>query len=465
MDLLSLCENQWVRPTEERVAWRDDRGIRLPRPFYDRLHSWDDLTAEGREGLNLFDWKFNRGVARQFVGVIQVGRYTIEILPKTAAVRDDAPLDKSRLVRERGNLVEMLRTSGLVTLRERGIAPQALRDVPLFEALLFLFASALLAELQQGSPRSYIRREENLTRWKGKLNAAKQTTRNLLHPERFYVNYSEFSPETPLTRILRAGVLVAKRYAAHPKTRRVLEDCVPWLGGLNNPVRSPDDVGVTFTRQTDRFKPVHDFSQQLLRQQVNAPVSGGAHIFTLLFDMNQVFEGYVTQLYREIAPQHGVHVIVQGSGQSEWLLYPRGEDKKGRGHHYLKPDILIRDASKKTPPVTVIDTKWKMVPAGKEATSDLYQLYAYAGQFGESTNILLYPCHVRDGDTHHLLHRLGFVHPHTLHDGPSKQSICSARLNVARDLTDRTVRDTLRKELCDLVFEHDLQPENESVIP
>jgi len=463
MKPLSLCEYQWVRPGPEdsRPDCISD-GIQLPSGLFERLEAWDFSQAGGRDGQTVFHWQHKKARARQYVGVIQLGRHTIEILPKTAA-RGDQPLAGTDLERERGNLVEMLRTSGLVSLRDRGVAPQAVKNVPLFEALLLMFASALLAELRQGSPRSYIRREENLTRWKGKLNAAKQATRNLLHPERFFVNYSEFSPETPLTRILRAGVLLAKRYAVRSQTHRILDECAAWLGGLHDPVHTPDEFRISFTRQNDRFRSVHDFSLQLLRQQVNAPVSGGARIFSLLFDMNQVFEGYVTQLYREIAPKHRLQVIAQGTGQREHLVYadshPRG---KGRRPH-LEPDILVR-GGKKSLPVAVIDTKWKLVNHSSEATSDLYQLYAYAGQFGAPTNILLYPCHTPDSDTNHLLHRLGYVHPHTLLGGPSEQSIYSVRLNVARDLTDPDVRDAIRTDLCRLVFEREGQPSEECVM-
>ncbi len=456
MITLSLCEYQWIRPCgNDSGPYADERGIRLPQVAYDQLRRWDELNAGGREGLTLFHWLHNRAVARQFVGVIQLGHITLEVLPKTAASANDSGLQPDTLQFERGNLIEMLRGAGLVSFRDRGVAPQSLKNLPLFEAILFIFASAMLDELRMGSPRAYVRREENLFHWKGKLYAARQASRNLLHPERFYVRYSEFSPETPLARVLRTGVLLARRYSRLSKTHRILDNCVPWLGGLENALQSPDEVAVTFTRQNDRFKPVHDFSLQLLRQVLNAPVSGGSRIFSLLFDMNQVFEGYITQLYRKVTPTD-YRVISQGYGQREYLVYSSRDEKK-HGKTKLKPDILFRNRNGgwNDRPVAVLDTKWKLVNPGEEAVSDQYQLYAYASQFGSRQNILLYPS--RDETAPTTFH----LHPHHI-SGSSSQSVTVARLFVAQDLTKRSVRDKLGKDLCDLVFKHEL-PQHEKV--
>jgi len=445
MTTLSLCEYQWVRSCgNDCKPHEDERGIRLPQVLYDQLRRWDEVNASGREGLTLFHWLHNRAVARQYVGVIQLGSVTLEILPKTASSSLNTPLSDDDRNLERSNLIEMLRGAGLVSFRDRGVAPQSIRRLPLFEAILFIFASAMLAELRLGSPRAYVRREENLFHWKGKLHAARQASRNLLHPERFYVRYTEFSPETPLTRVLRTGVKLAREFSTLSKTHRVLDNCIPWLGGLENTLQSPDKVIVPFTRQNDHFKPVHDFSLQLLRQVLNAPVSGGARIFSLLFDMNKVFEGYVTQLYRDVVPEDW-RVVAQGKGQGEYLVYEDPQAKKG-GKKHLKPDILFRGTSngQTKKPLAVLDTKWKIVNPSEEAMADQYQLYAYASQFGSERNVLLYPSREPvNPSTFHL-------HPHLL-DGVASQSITLARLNIARNLTNPEVKRKISEELYDLI--------------
>ncbi|HEX05639.1 MAG TPA: hypothetical protein ENH10_10890, partial [Bacteroidetes bacterium] len=184
-------------------------------------------------------------------------------------------------------------------------------------------------------------------------------------------------------------------------------------------------------------------------QKLNAPVSGHTRTFSLLFDMNQVFEGYVTQLYREIGLLHGLRVVAQGEGQGEHLLYAHSDLKKGGRRPHLKPDILLRgrEFTKNDPPVAVLDTKWKLTALGEESVTDLYQLYAYAGQFGAPQNVLLYPWQGISNGQRIETKNLGFLHQHGLNGQPSTQSVISARLNVNRKLFDPIEREIVKREL------------------
>ena len=59
----------------------------------------------------------------------------------------------------------------------------------------------------------------------------------------------------------------------------------------------------------------------------------------------------------------------------------------------MKPDIVVKRKSDKA--VFVLDTKWKLLDAGKAnygiSQADMYQMYAYQKKYGAKHSTLLYP--------------------------------------------------------------------------
>lgn len=391
MRTLTLYEHGVLRPAregEELFGTGPWERVVAPR-WYERLHRLDG--ARGEEA-RVFHWEHGRARARQWVGVIQLDGVTLEILPKVE--RDDIAEEEAGV---RRNLLWFLAVAGAVPMRERDLARLDTRRAPLLEALAALFAGRLRDELLQGPARAYVTREENLRRFKGRLMVPAQVAHNAAHRERFYCRFDELSEDTALNRVLRAACVKLARRTWRPETQDALLRCQEELDGV-----APLDPAaarrlaerVTLDRRSERFRDVFTFARLVLDDESPEPVAGATGTFTLLFDMNVVFERFVAGfLRRHVLPTlEGWHLAVQAAGERRWLLGPA---EVGHGSAVLlAPDLLLtrEDGAR-----VVVDTKWKAIhPRGASSrkrppNDDFYQLHAYGHRYDAALNVLLHP--------------------------------------------------------------------------
>ena len=118
----------------------------------------------------------------------------------------------------------------------------------------------------------------------------------------------------------------------------------------------------------------------------------------ILFPMEQLFEAYVADHFRESLTDWNVHV--------QDRKYHLVENHKGECKFRIRPDMVIENKE-----VTIVaDTKWKILDqnlSGQNyliAQSDMYQLYSYGKKYHHEDKIvkllLIYPKHA--GFTDHL---------------------------------------------------------------
>ena len=354
---------------------------------YDRLRAFDRVDREERD--RIFDWSDGYARTTQWVGVVQVPGVQIEILPKVDALAVLTDAEQARYEARR-NLLYMLSVSGYVPVRNREVARLALRQAPLSETLAAIFADRLRQELLLGPERAYLQREANLRSFKGKLSISRQAQHNAAHRERFYCRYDEFSDDTVMNRIFRASCRVLLEVTRSPATQDVLRHCLLLLDGVTDvEIQEADFARISLNRQSERFEDVLRFCRLLLSGRTPTIQAGGTRTFSLLFDMNKVFERFVAAfLRRHVAPRLlGVEVFQQAEHHKRHLM-----ESQGSGVLRLEPDVLVEAGGRRM----VIDTKWKLLASGKRgkggvADADLYQLYAYTRRYGCTRSVLLYP--------------------------------------------------------------------------
>ena len=335
----------------------------------------------------MFSWGDGSTRTTQWVGIIQVPGLQVEVLPKIDEA--DIKKDEKKQIQTRNNLLYMLSVAGQVPVRERDVARLASRRAPLSETLAAIFAERLRRELLRGPERAYMRREENLRRFKGKLLMAQQTLRNAAHRERFFCRFDEFSEDTVMNRIFRAACRVLLDSTRAPSTQDRLRHCLLLLDDVED-VFIQDELfdQITITRENERFADVLRFCRLILKKRSPTVRSGRERSFSLLFDMNRVFEDFVAAFLKK-------QVIPQLDG---YRLYPQAKTKRlplmkfgDKNVLTLKPDILIKTASQQF----VLDTKWKQLSGegvrGGVGREDLYQLYAYTRLYKCKRSVLLYP--------------------------------------------------------------------------
>ena len=109
---------------------------------------------------------------------------------------------------------------------------------------------------------------------------------------------------------------------------------------------------------------------------------GREDILAIMFDMNALWERFV---FRSLQRHLKGYTVRDQVSQLFW------KPEKGVGYAVsIRPDIVIQKAGRRK---AVLDTKWKLPQHNKPGNTDLFQLYAYAQQYGVEEVALVYPGH------------------------------------------------------------------------
>lgn len=313
--------------------------------------------------------------ATQFVGAVAVDGCTIEVLPKIDT--DDEST--------RRNLLTMLAWAGLVPSLELGTAVQTGRVQSLLDPVLGCYLRHLTLEWRRGHLRAYRRVDANRAALRGRLLFAQQLRANLVRPDRFFTRADEYSEDSPPARLLKAALWVVRRFATNPALRRGAAELLDEFAGVADvdPARLAAEPLAT-DRRLQRFQPLLELARLLVRQAV--PDRGAElNTFSLLFDMNVVFERFIGQVIRRRA--------CAGPGQTRLQDHRHSLLRRdGRQQFRLRPDVAIGPAD--AGPI-LLDTKWKRLDPRRSNhgvdQSDIYQAYAYGKEYRSPLVVLLYP--------------------------------------------------------------------------
>ena len=345
-----------------------------------RSHEFDALVRfnDAHRG-QYFDIGHKHLRTRSFVGYIEVGELAIEILPK--ADREAGPPTGMW----RDGLLEMLRVAlgmRLARLPEAGQKPTRRR-------LLDLIAQAYLAELEvllhEGLARGYRTTQSNGTVFRGRLKIADHMRENIARADRFFVEYQTFDHDIAVNHVLAAALEVLSWCALSPGVACEVDACLarfPEVGLAA--VTAATLERIQLTRATQRYASALVYARMILAQHGPHLRAGRDRVFALLFDMNALWERYVAALLRRAAPP-GLEVHAQ-ERHAFWTA------RHGAARR-VRPDIVVRARNSREggKAVLVIDTKWKVPPAGIASDDDLKQMFVYNELLGTLRSVLLYP--------------------------------------------------------------------------
>jgi 5-methylcytosine-specific restriction enzyme subunit McrC len=377
---LSLFEHETLSLIGENVPLRDIHLRQLER-------------LNQQTGVELVRLEYKRLRATSYVGVIQLGNATLQVLPKVDATGRDDRRDPHSVASAAANLLWMLVYAGGLPVYEGEMATLLKRRDNLFEILVRIFCQQLAEQLARGMYCCYQRREDSLPVLKGRWLLGQQLRRQPLARAKFLVAYDEFSPDNPLNRVLAYAVHYLRRMTKDTDNRRWLDRLRPWFEDVATPshLSSSDLEQVTFSRLNAAYRPVFDLACLFLAQESLQLQAGQIQTFAFLFDMNLLFERFVAgflRRHRDLAlPERlrSCDVIVQGGSDSRWLAQTHLDG--GRRVFRLKPDLLFRRPDETT--ALIVDTKYKTHHTISE--TDAYQMHAYATCYACSELVLLYP--------------------------------------------------------------------------
>jgi len=370
-------------------------------PEYGKLHIGElnparpSVTASqavqlrGLKSIYGFDiFKFSNEAtlsAQQYVGTVQIGTLTIEILPKIEGICETTM---------RRNLVQMLSVALNLDISEGDVARITTQRYGILEILIQLFCAQLFIQIHRGLIRRYEGREENIFVLRGKLDIVEQVRRNAANPERLYCRFDEFQEDNPLNQVLKAAISLLLKVSRELINQRQLSELMLIFDGTSNvPVQSLPWSKVAFDRLNERYKPCFKLAKLFLRMTPPDIGAGGIQSFSLFFNMNSLFEEYVGRIIARSCRSDNIQIMLQRPQH-----YLALDESSQRNAFAMKPDVVGKMVGKKNTGVAwIVDTKWKQLSEEKAkegiAQSDFYQMYAYANCYRCPEVILLYPHH------------------------------------------------------------------------
>lgn len=330
-------------------------------------HHFEAMVKFNENNNNKYFTIIHKGILfNSYVGVIQIGGLTIEILPKA-----DNSNNKTLW---RDVLLNMLRVCKKIQIDNVSETQLKKRYNSILEAYFELYLSEIEYLIKRGLIKKYGKKRENQLALKGKLLFSQNIQYNVVHKERFYCEHQVYDKDHLLHKILQEGLKVIDNLTGHNLKDRIkrlqfsFDDITPMT------ITQSDFKKIKLTRKSNAYHKAIDIAKMLILNYSPNINSGNENMLTLLFDMNKLWEEYIFRILHKHKPTN-YNVSFQNS-DIFW------ENKK------IRPDIVISSETA----VFVIDTKWKIINnISQPDDADLKQMFVYNLHWESSKSMLLYP--------------------------------------------------------------------------
>jgi len=389
MKPLTLIEHSFLYSHKESKVPKhlDDYSIGLPEKVFNEIEAFvlkNEIEEDGLATQFLIPaYKKVYGKilkAKNYVGILQTKNgITIEILPKIAQIVPESNIaNKEQIATTKEIFLKMLRYLKKSPYKISNFANLDLTRMPLLDVFINMFLEELDTIVKQGLRKDYLTQSENLYVLKGKLNFNKNIRHNIVHKERFFVEYDEFNTDRPENKLIKSTLLVLQK-KAHSNTT---QQRVRKFTFIFDEISASTNVDVDLSkcksnRLTSHYEKILVWCRIFLKNKSFSNYRGNDLAFALLFPMERIFEDYVAACIRK-------HYNIQTQKTIGKLLVNSSKFK-------MKPDIIFNDG------VTIADTKWKILDKKLKITqSDLYQMFAYGNHPERSIDrtekiLLIYP--------------------------------------------------------------------------
>ena len=303
----------------------------------------------------------------QYVGVIQIDRLSIEILPKI----DGNSNNKSDWQKV---LIQMLRVTKRLKVNKVGQANVNKQQIHLLDIYFEWFLNETQLLIRQGLIKQYRTKRGNVKALKGKLDFAVHLNKNLIHKERFYTAHQVYDYDHQIHQILALTLDIISQFSTgtylYSKCKRVQAE-FPEVANISANASTFNKL--VNNRKTKPYETALEIARLIILNFAPNISSGKEKMLALLFDMNSLWEEFILAKLKSL--------------RIEGLIIKGQESKPFWNNIKIRPDIILR----KEENTYVIDTKWKNIGGSKSSTNDLRQMYVYNKYWDSFRALLLYP--------------------------------------------------------------------------
>ena len=356
-----MQNKKFIQVFEHQKLKYDDSGD-FQKLHFDAMVKFNDLHQN-----KYFTIGHNGIVFKSYVGVIQVGGLTIEILPKADKKADaDKNLWQSVLL----NMLKVCKRIRVESVSETQLKKR-------HHSILDVYFEMYLAEIERlvnkGLIKRYQKNQSNQNALKGKLLFAKNIQQNLVHRERFYCEHQVYDRNHLLHQILYKGLRILKTFVNDALKDRLNRLLFEFQEIDNIEISEKHFRKIVFDRKNSDYQKAFDIAKIIILNYSPSLNYGSENLLTLLFDMNALWEEYIFR-------------ILQKHKKNEEKV-SRQDSKKFWKNKCIRPDIILQIGQK----TFVIDTKWKIIETNNPSDEDLKQMFVYNLHWDAEKALLLYP--------------------------------------------------------------------------
>ena len=302
-----------------------------------------------------------------YVGAIQIGNLTIEILPKADQIKGNH--DQWQAI-----LLDLLSRCRLLKIDSLSSANLQLKPNSILDLYFEIFLSEVELLLRKGLCKSYNIKQNNNRVWKGQMLFNQQIRKNASHQERFFTRFAVYNHNHLVNRILYKALRNLKTILRIPALQMKLNAILEAFPEVTESVITERDFNFVFDNRAHfPYKKALEVARVLILNFSPDIRSGKHHLLAILFDMNVLFEEYVFQELKKYS--------------ADSFSISRQESRSFWNRRRLRPDIILENENNRI----VLDTKWKILTTIKPSMEDLRQAYVYCRFFKANRTVLIYP--------------------------------------------------------------------------
>ncbi|MCT8977879.1 McrC family protein [Clostridium sp. CX1] len=367
-----LCSEEYAKASSKG-------NIILPKEIFKQL---ENFALENSEFLTI---GYKKGLgkilkAQNYVGLIQTkSNVVIEILPKIYSEESDGSYERTRKI-----FLKMLMSLKNTSFKSINLSSLKSGKLPIFDVFIKMFLGELSTLIKKGLKSNYISLEGNEKFYKGKLLVNKHIAQNIVHKERFFIEFDDYSKNRPENKLIKAALLFLKTKTNNFNLQSQIDKFIFTMNEIEASKNIEKDLSkCTGSRLMSEYDIIVKWCKIFLKHESFTNYKGNNVAYALLFPMEKVFESYVAKAMKD--SQYFRNWAIYSQDRGRYLI-------ENPQKFALRPDIVI----KQNDSVLILDTKWKLL--NNEASNnfgisqgDMYQMYAYAKKYNCEDIFLLYP--------------------------------------------------------------------------
>jgi len=356
-----MSNQKFIQVFEHQKLRYDDSG-KFGKHHFDAIVKFNELHQ------NKYFTIIHKGIRfGSYVGVIQVGGLTIEILPKAD---NNENVDKNLWQNVLLNMLKVCKKIQVESISETQLKK---RYHSILDVYFELYLNEIERLVKKGLIKKYRKNQSNQNALKGKLLFLQNIQQNLVHKERFYCEHQVYDKNHLLHQILYKGLLILKNFVNDTLKDKLNRLLFEFQDFENINIQKKHFDQIIFDRKNHDYQKAIEIAKIIILNYSPGLNYGNENLLTLMFDMNALWEEYIFRILQKHKTDE-MEVSFQNSDKF-W------ENKR------IRPDIVLKTKEE----IFVIDTKWKIVESNNPSDDDLKQMFVYNLHWKAEKTLLLYP--------------------------------------------------------------------------